>query len=77
MQAFQIEIGAEYGLRDDPLRTEPLQRVKVLEHVRRKNGRFGGLVRIVALLITYDPHNSSSLGKIVRRFSVMKSAGLD
>jgi hypothetical protein len=36
MQAFQIEIGTEYGYRDNPLRTEPLQHVKVLEHVRSK-----------------------------------------
>jgi hypothetical protein len=36
VQAFQIEIGTEYGFRDNPQRAEPLQRVKVLEHVRRR-----------------------------------------
>jgi hypothetical protein len=36
MQAFQIEIGAEYGFRENPLGEGPLQRVKVLGRVRRK-----------------------------------------
>jgi hypothetical protein len=36
MQAFQIEVGSEYGFRENPLRQAALQRVKVVDHIRRK-----------------------------------------
>ena len=64
MQAFQIEIGGEYGFRENPLRVDKLQRVRVLQHVRKKwKVQWIHPIRGIVDYMQGCPRNWSSLGK--------------
>ncbi len=64
MQAFEIHVGEEYGYRDTPKRADPLQRVRVLDHVRSKwkvewidpNPGLQEYVKSVQLIVPWSEH---------------------